>query len=140
VSARSFSGNGSIPVGGIILWSGAINAIPSGWRLCDGGGGTPDLRDRFVVGAGKSYSPGNIGGATSVTLTVDNMPSHAHDFDDAYWSENDGYNYGWTGSHGGTDYDNHLYFWRHSTYSTGGNKPFDIRPPYYALAFIMRVN
>lgn len=41
----------AIPIGCIVLWSGAVSAVPSGWRLCDGTNGTPDLRDRFVVGA-----------------------------------------------------------------------------------------
>ena len=41
----------AIPIGCIVLWSGAVNAVPSGWRLCDGTNGTPDLRDRFVIGA-----------------------------------------------------------------------------------------
>lgn len=69
---------GSIPVGGIIMWSGTVANIPSGWRLCDGGGGTPDLRGRFVAGAGGSYSVGNTGGADTVTLTTSQMPSHNH--------------------------------------------------------------
>ena len=44
-------GNGTFPLGGIIMWSGAISAIPTGWSLCDGSNGTPDLRNRFVMGA-----------------------------------------------------------------------------------------
>ena len=44
-------GNGTFPLGGIIMWSGAISAIPTGWSLCDGTNGTPDLRNRFVLGA-----------------------------------------------------------------------------------------
>lgn len=39
------------PVGGIIMWSGTIATIPTGWFLCNGSNGTPDLRDRFIVGA-----------------------------------------------------------------------------------------
>ncbi len=57
--------SGAFPVGGIILWSGAIAAIPAGWALCDGTGGTPDLRDRFVVGAGNTYAPGANAGASA---------------------------------------------------------------------------
>ena len=70
----------AFPSGGIIIWSGAVNAIPTGWVLCDGNNSTPDLRDRFIVGAGTggSYSPGNTGGAASVTLSVAQMPSHSH--------------------------------------------------------------
>ena len=54
-----------IPSGGIIMWSGSIGAIPLGYYLCNGSNGTPDLRDRFVVGAGNSYAVGNTGGFTS---------------------------------------------------------------------------
>jgi len=69
-----------VPVGSIILWSGATNAIPGGYVLCDGGNGTPDLRDRFIVGAGGSYGVGTTGGANSVTLTDAQMPGHTHRF------------------------------------------------------------
>ena len=68
----------AIPSGVIVMWSGSIATIPSGWALCNGAGGTPDLRDRFVVGAGSSYAVGNTGGANTVTLTTSNIPSHTH--------------------------------------------------------------
>lgn len=58
-----------VPQGAILLWSGAANAIPSGWALCDGTNGTPDLRGRFLVGAGGSYAVGATGGAASEALT-----------------------------------------------------------------------
>jgi hypothetical protein len=61
------AGGGFIPTGGIIIWSGAANAIPTGWLLCNGSSGTPDLRNRFVVGAGSTYAVGATGGASSVT-------------------------------------------------------------------------
>ena len=67
-----------VPPGAILMWSGAVDAIPTGWALCDGQNGTPDLRDRFIVGAGGSYDVGDTGGAESVTLTVDQMPQHSH--------------------------------------------------------------
>jgi hypothetical protein len=51
ITANSFVGNGIVPVGGIIMWSGAISQIPSSWALCNGANGTPDLRNRFVAGA-----------------------------------------------------------------------------------------
>ena len=72
------AGAGAVPSGGIIIWSGASNAIPSGWVLCNGSNSTPDLRNRFVVGAGSGYSVGNTGGASSVTLTTAQLPSHSH--------------------------------------------------------------
>ena len=62
------------------MWSGASNAIPSGWWLCDGNNGTPDLRNRFIVGAGSSYGVGNTGGSDTVTLGSNQMPSHTHGF------------------------------------------------------------
>lgn len=66
-------------VAGIIcMWSGSTASVPSGWALCDGTNGTPDLRDRFIVGAGNSYAPGAVGGANSVTLTQAQMPVHQH--------------------------------------------------------------
>ena len=66
------------------MWSGAANAIPTGYVLCDGGNGTPDLRDRFVVGAGNSYAVNATGGAASVTLTIAEMPAHTHTTEDQY--------------------------------------------------------
>lgn len=55
----------TVPTGGIIMWSGSIGSIPAGYVLCNGSNGTPDLRDRFVVGSGNSYAVGNNGGFTS---------------------------------------------------------------------------
>ncbi len=71
---------GAVPAGIIVMWSGASNAIPSGWYLCDGGNGTPDLRNRFVIGAGAggNYSPGDNGGSSTVLLGTANLPSHTH--------------------------------------------------------------
>ena len=79
--------------GMIILWSGSISNIPDGWSLCDGsvqnGQQTPDLRDRFVVGAsigtgnvGETYSVDDTGGNDLITLTTNQMPSHAHGLND----------------------------------------------------------
>jgi hypothetical protein len=66
----------AIPAGSIIMWSGSIGAIPSGYVICDGTNGTPDLRDRFVVGSGNTFAVGNTGGFTSsVTSNVGtNLP------------------------------------------------------------------
>jgi microcystin-dependent protein len=71
--------NHLVPPGAIIMWSGSINDIPVGWALCDGRNGTPDLRDRFIVGAGGSYNVGNTGGSNTVTLTTSQIPSHSHE-------------------------------------------------------------
>jgi hypothetical protein len=64
-----------VPAGVILLWSGSIASIPSGWNLCDGTNGTPDLRNRFVVAAGDTYAVGATGGADSVTLDATKSPA-----------------------------------------------------------------
>ena len=71
----------AVPAGGIILWSGAANAIPSGWALCNGSGSTPNLTGKFVVGYDPSdsdYDVGDTGGAKTFTLGVNHLPSHTH--------------------------------------------------------------
>ncbi len=65
--------NCGIPIGVIVMWSGSADQIPEGWALCDGNNGTPDLRDRFVVGAGNEYTAGNTGGIKENDL------SHKHE-------------------------------------------------------------
>jgi hypothetical protein len=86
---------GNIPVGGIILWHGSSGNIPSGWALCNGSNGTPDLRNRFVVGAGDTYSPGDTGGSSSIdwehnhssgSYATDN-DSHSHNVEGTSASE-----------------------------------------------------
>ena len=74
------------PVGAIVMWSGAIGDIPTGWLLCNGQPGTPDLRDKFIVGAGSSYAVAAMGGSKDAivvshthTATVTD-PGHGHEF------------------------------------------------------------
>ena len=138
-TATSFSGSGAnltgivaIPSGGIILWSGAANAIPSGFVLCDGNNSTPNLSGKFVVGYDASngdYDVGDTGGSESVTLTTSQIPSHNHTI-----------NYGNTpagGSRSAALYtsDNQG---TQSINSTGGGGSHENRPPYYALCYIMK--
>jgi len=85
LNVPNISGNGSglsgieaFVTGMIILWYGNTGNIPTGFVLCDGNNSTPDLRDRFVVGAGSGYSPNNTGGSSSVTLSTSQLPSHNH--------------------------------------------------------------
>ena len=68
----------AVPPGVITMWSGAQTAIPIGWALCDGENGTPNLRDRFIIGAGGDYEVGDVGGEESVSLTQAEMPRHGH--------------------------------------------------------------
>jgi hypothetical protein len=69
-----------MPTGMIIMWGGLISNIPAGWQLCDGTNGTPDLRDRFIVGAGNNYNVGDAGGLATNTLITAQLPSHNHAF------------------------------------------------------------
>ena len=153
-STGSFSGYGTIPVGGIIMWSGSESSVPDGWALCNGqtsnGRTTPDLRGRFIVGSRSGTSGYNVndkGGSDSQTLTEAQMPSHRHWYtgDDQLGDANASA-YGcsiWSESVvvGGYDADSttsgSARVWK--TSATGGGKAFDNRPAYYALAFIMRV-
>lgn len=162
VSNGGFFGDGAVPVGGIILWSGSISDIPAGWALCNGqtlnGRLTPNLLDRFVVGAGASYPVSNTGGAAVVALNEAQMPSHAHSYKDGYFTEGaagvfSGGFYQLLGSGGVDDYfglritgsastdsDNNRIYWRPlTTNPSGGNQAHENRPPWYALAYIMRV-
>jgi hypothetical protein len=64
--------------GMIMQWFGAANNVPAGWAICDGTNSTPDMRDLFVVGAGREYAPLDRGGSNSVALTQDELPEHSH--------------------------------------------------------------
>ena len=82
--------NAFVPVGGIIMWNGTIAEAEalSNWRICDGANGTPDLRDKFVMGVGSSVNTstatkGETGGANSYTLALNQMPEHKHDVSDS---------------------------------------------------------
>ena len=81
--------NSFVPIGGIIMWSGTIAEAEAltNWKICDGQNGTPDLRDRFVLGVGSSTatstaSVDDTGGNNSITLTEGQMPSHNHNITD----------------------------------------------------------
>ena len=131
-SALSFASVEAFVSGMIILWSGAANAIPSGWYLCDGNNSTPDLRGRFVVGHHDSngdYDVGDTGGAETVTLTTDQIPAHTHNVRTSqgiYYSGGGGYIQPLSSSVSQV-----------ST-STGGGQAHENRPPFYALCYIMK--
>jgi len=98
-----------IPTGVITLWSGSVASIPSGWVLCNGSNSTPDLRDRFVVGAGSTYAVNATGGANTVTLDATMIPAHTHTFSATTGTESVGHTHTGTTSdqsvdhtHGGT--------------------------------------
>tara|TARA_S200000501_G_scaffold366916_1_gene402484 strand:+ start:1176 stop:1820 length:645 start_codon:yes stop_codon:yes gene_type:complete len=81
--------NALIPVKGIIMWSGTIAEAEalSNWRICDGTNGTPDLRDKFVLGVGSTANAstaakGELGGSNTIQLSIDQMPEHNHNITD----------------------------------------------------------
>jgi microcystin-dependent protein len=158
------SGNLVSLKGMIVMWSGTIGSIPEGWKICDGQNGTPDLRSRFVIGAslsGASLDPGltvkefkpagNKGGVETVTLAAWQMPRHSHGLTNFI---NEGFNC-WgqncrssgaqrsveslsgkqrkTGQYGGPA---DMYY---PTDMFGGDGAHENMPPFYALAYIMKI-
>ena len=141
LTAGSFAGDGSalsgieaFVSGMIILWSGAADAIPSGFVLCDGNNSTPNLSGRFVVGydaSNSDYDVNDTGGSESVTLTVNQIPAHTHNINlavRAFYQEPRNFGVGTDGSANNSE----------DTGSTGGGQSHENRPPYYALCYIMK--
>jgi microcystin-dependent protein len=157
--------------GMIMLWSGSTGSIPSGWALCNGSSGTPDLRNRFVVGAGSTYAVDATGGSANATL-----PSHTHTFSDVStsagshnhyvvnsntssstfssntqtltWASagglgNSDYRGGATNSRANrarsSDVGSHTHTVSGTTSSAGASATNANLPPYYALAYIMKL-
>ena len=148
-------GNGTFPLGGIIMWSGAISAIPTGWSLCDGSNGTPDLRNRFVLGATNDGSdstyPGisvdETGGTADATLvshthtaTV-NDPGHIHDIQYTNSDSGDGVLEESGTGLAGTEPTLSATTGITVTNSTEGSSATNANlPPFLALAFIQRTS
>lgn len=149
----------TIPSGLIAMWSGSIGSIPSGWYLCDGSNGTPNLTDRFIIGAGSTYAVNGTGGVSSVTLTTSNMPAHTH----TATVTDPGHSHslsisggssitglggsgasGWQGTNTGVNYVSSSGTNTSTTgisvanASNGSGTSFNILNPYYALAFIQK--
>lgn len=153
----------SVPQGTILSWFGQLANIPSGFAVCDGKNGTPDLRNRFIVGAGDAYKLSDIGGEDAVKLEPSQTSSHYHTF--GYHNANNNgyfittaskkinadrpagtYPAKWNGSGGGG-----WYGWDGSGWAGGQNlvtsltvateaqKPHENRPPFYALHYIMKL-
>ena len=77
IPLSSLGSSFSVPIGGIIAYTGSLNALPLNYHICDGTNGTPDLRDRFIVGAGNSYNLNNIGGTSTNILALNQLPNLA---------------------------------------------------------------
>jgi len=135
----------TLPSGVILLWSGAIGSIPSGYYLCDGTNGTPDLRDRFIIGAGNTYSVSQTGGtADSIvvshthTATVTD-PGHVHTY--TFKNTTGGSNAGGDPNNinNGTFNTGSAFTGISVANSTTGSSGTNANlPPYYALAYIMK--
>jgi len=135
----NLSGVSGIPTGLIAMWSGATNAIPSGWELCDGNNGTPDLRNKFIVGANTStgdttypgVSVGSTGGQADAIV-----PDHTHPttFDNKKYFPGGGSTSIGYGGAGGYPAD----VFSMSNPSNGESVTNKNLPPYYALAYIMK--
>lgn len=117
--------------GMILMWSGQIDQIPRGWAICNGQNGTPNLTDKFIVGAGNSYQVEATGGAATVTLTIEQMPAHSHKYSTSFNHSHQ--------SGRATDCVRWDGMGLHDTSNNGGNQPHENRPPYHALAFIMKL-
>lgn len=122
----------AVPSGTILIWSGATNQIPSGYTLCDGTKGTPDLRGRFVLGSSSSYAVGAKGGEATHTLTYSEMPSHSHSLTVATFNSLSGYPL-CPNSPAGENLKTY------STASAGSGAAHNNMPPYYALCYIMKL-
>jgi microcystin-dependent protein len=116
----------------ILAWSGSLSDIPTGWALCNGSNGTPNLSGRFILGISGAHPIGQIGGEESHRLTIAEMPSHNHNVNMGLYPE---------------QVPNDIYDWNFmpspyistSTNFVGGDQPHNIMPPYYVLAYIMRI-
>lgn len=157
----------SVPPGSILPWRGNLADMPEGFALCDGSNGTPDLRDRFIVGAGNEYNLNDTGGEKEVLLEAEQTASHYHRFGRhngnnngyfltstgsfqlaplASWmragkwngSGGGGYN-GWDGG-SGTNFSSGQNLVTSLAIGVDATKPHENRPPYYALYYIMKLD
>lgn len=146
------------PAGVIKLWSGSIGSIPAGYALCDGNNGTPNLTDQFIIGAGNTFAAGTSGGSVATgsagshthtiqgtALTTSQIPAHAHQQKNypttvgsvtragSVWTASttqDGTSL--TETEGGGQPHTH-------TADADGSHTHTVLPPYYALAYIMKL-
>jgi hypothetical protein len=130
----------TIPTGLIAIWSGSTGSIPSGWTLCNGTNGTPDLRNSFIIGAGSTYAVGQTGGSADAIVV-----SHTHTITDPGHVHNttssgsgtliNAAASGTTGASTSTTASATTGITNQTTGVSGTNANL---PPYYALAFIMK--
>jgi len=144
----------AVPSGAIMLWSGATDAIPTGYVICDGNNSTPDLRNRFVVGAGDTYSVNATGGSADATNVAhthtasSSVTDSGHAHLSAQGTEFPNYAVSGTATgpsgsrsgdpHGKTEAVTTGISVSTSLSTTGSSATNANLPPYYALAYIMK--
>ena len=126
-SGGSGSGGGNVAVGSIMIWSGATNNIPTGWQLCDGTNGSPDLRDKFIVGAGSTYAVDDTGGSKDAVVVEH---EHTTNIDGGHVIPGNG---GSTFAYGGAGTYSSTVFNMNAEGVPGTDKNL---PPYYSLCYI----
>jgi len=155
VTGNLNGGNNHVPIGTIVSWydpCGNFSNLPTNWKLCDGKNGTPDLRGRFILGSFNQNDTNitdssnniirsvrkmhDVGGTEFVTLTIDEMPAHTHAYNDTTRFINDT-----DKTMGSSAWNNNTLKWNEGqTLATGGSKPHNNMPPFYVLAYIMKMS
>jgi hypothetical protein len=128
-----------VPPGAIMMWSGSIASIPSGYLLCDGTSGTPDLRNRFIVGAGSTYAVAATGGTADAVVVAHTHsisdPGHSHTINAGGTASNQLVSGGTVNLAGSSTSTATTNITVQSQGVSGTNQNL---PPYYALAYIMK--
>ena len=131
----------ALPIGSIVMWN-STTPPPTGWAICDGSNGTPDLQGRFPKGAttptGLTTDFGQTGGSTAATISVANLPDHTHNLQ-ITGSKNTNNGGGYNSFRAGQIGSNVSL----KSEEDGGpidNMDISIVPPYYAIIFIMKIN
>jgi len=123
----------------IIMWDSTVASIPTGWLLCDGTLGTPDLRSRFTLGVPTAgTNPGTTGGSDTHVLLTAELAQHDHVITDpAHVHKYGTNNFMSQGTRSGTDYSS-VAIASPTIGNSGSDTAHENRPAFYALVFIQR--
>ncbi len=155
----SWSQMNGIPSGTICIWHGTASNVPSGWAICNGSNGTPDLRSRFVYGANDSdnntksswgtgwnnivghWPAGWTGGSEREVMSIAEMPSHQHNFWTASWKPTGNDAYSITAAAGDRSLENSNGQRTNTVLTTnsGNNESHNLLPPFMTLCYIMKL-
>ena len=132
-----------VPTGAILMWHGALADIPTGWVLCDGNNGTPNLIAKFVRGINtSSTNPSTTGGSDTVTLSVDEMPTHTHTWSgglsNVEGNATSSHTTAYATAAGGQQRWNGGGSVTGTNTNTGGGQAHENRPAFYEVAYIMK--